>query len=91
MFKNKNHIVNKIYPELSNHFMNRYYERVLCKECPKKITHSIISYIKKDMMLKIKKNELVAMNFFSNTKNIKVPFSSFYTVVLKNNRLITIY
>ena len=79
------------FPYMSNHFVERYHERVLSKPVPKKFNKGMYNGIKKDMETRMLDMEKQTLQLFAKSSKAVVPFARFKKVVIKKNTLITVY
>ena len=79
------------FPYMSNHFVKRYFERVLSKPVPKKFHKGIYHGIKKDMEARMIDREKLTLKLFANSSKAVVPIDKFNKMVIKKNILITVY
>ena len=81
--------------KVTNHFVERYYERVFKKTPPKMSGRTMEFKIRKiiavlnDLEQNISSRDLNNLLFLKNCKHIKVPFKNSH-IVLGNSQLITI-
>ena len=79
------------FPHISNHFVKRYFERILSKPVPKKFHRGIYNGVRKDMETRMLDREKLTLQLFAKASMAVVPIAKFYQIVLKNNTLITVY
>lgn len=79
------------YPVITRHFAGRYYERILSKPVPKKLRKTCYTDIKEDMSYRMLDKEKMMMTLFSKANNVILPMARYYSIVVSNNKLITIY
>jgi len=72
---------------ITNHFIDRYVERV-----DQELVRGDVDYlvIKEQLNQKLNDREKKIVKFFKHSNNVKVPFNR-YQIVLQNKKLITIY
>ena len=77
---------------ITNHFISRYAERILCESPPNKIAASLKNKIMEDMGTKIIQREKDFISRFRNCSGVvKLPFNKTHQIVMKNKSLITVY
>ena len=79
-------------PYMTNHFIERYFERVLKSNIPKIINDKIRKFIYKDFKRRLQSYEEITLKIFASSKEVqKVSFAKVKTVIVKKNTLITVY
>ena len=76
---------------MTNHYMERYYERVL--HTPVSTVQNYNKTEKKifiDMDNRLMDREKLFIKLFSNSKSAKVPFEKINQIIIKNKKLITV-
>ena len=79
---------------LTNHFIERYYERVLstCGDfIPPKGFLQKNKFVKTDMKKRITNREQNIYNMLSSVSKVKVPFGKQFNIVLKDGVCVTVY
>ena len=87
-----NRVVGDIIVKLTNHFTNRYFERVLKTTLPDIDYNNLKQIVSKDMDLKMTSLQKNNMEFISgSSSNAKIPMGKDHRVITENNVAITIY
>ena len=80
-----------VFPYMSNHFVERYYQRVFKQPAPKKIHNGIYFNIKRDMHKKMLDYEKMTLHLYGKSPEAEVPFSTYMKLIVKKNTLVTIF
>ena len=79
------------FPYMTNHFAQRYFERILLKPVPKNFHKAVYNGIKKDMDTRMLEKEKQTLQLFANASKAVVPIARVNQMVVKKNTLITVY
>ena len=80
-----------VFPYMSNHFVERYYQRVFKQPVPKKIHNGIYFNIKRDMHKKMLDYEKMTLHLYAKSPEAEVSFSTYMKLIVKKNTLVTIF
>ena len=79
-------------PYMSNHFIERYFERVMGKPVPKNINDNLRTRVYQDFRKRLQSYEEITLKIFASSKKAQqVSFAKFKNVIVKKNTLITVY
>ena len=76
----------------TQHFTQRYYERILGKEVTDLSSRTMRDHVYEDINKKLLPREKLMLDIFSTSQNVvRLPFNKYYQLIVCNNTLITIY
>ena len=77
---------------ITNHFIARYAERILCQIPPNKIFPGFKYGVMKDLSSRIIDRERNFIELFKENKGtVKIPFDRTHQIVMQNKTLLTVY
>jgi hypothetical protein len=78
--------------KITDHFLERYKERILDHEIPEKWDrYSITKWVFTDMDKKLLDREKVMIRKYKGIKMVSLPFNRTSQIIIKQNKLVTIY
>ena len=76
---------------MTEHFIERYHERVLYKKPPVQVHHKKMRQtILQDIDRRLQDRQKTALEVFSGSNNAKLPFGGCYLLIVKKHTLITV-
>ena len=79
------------FPYMTDHYVERYFERIMDKPTPKHYNKDTYSEIINDMKDRMLDKEIQFMELFAKSSEAFLPMGQFNKIILRHNTLITVY
>lgn len=79
------------FPYMTDHYVERYFERILVEPKPEYCNKDIYKKIYIDMNDRMSVKEIGFMELFAKSSEALIPMGQFNKIVIRNNTLITVY